>query len=175
MKKRIIAVTLALCVLMMALMFVGCKGDKDNNDDPADTSVTVSTALPELKIESVSESGSWVIVETTYGEVRYPYAFSEVMSVNAISNDNSAQLQFATKIESTDVVVYTIYYNEEIGSKLGEFDLGGETGKVSVSVLFESASSSIPEDWLTTFYATQETFNDVLGSMCEDVRFTAAE
>ena len=175
MMKKIIAVALALCAIMMVAMFTGCKNESDNVKDPVDVNTPTTEVMPELKIESVSESGSWIIVETTYGQVRYPYAFSEIMSVNAINRNNSAQLQFATEIDGTDIVVYTIYYNEEIGSKLGELNLGGEVGNVSVSVLFEAASSSISEEWLTTFYATQETFNDVFASLCEDVRFTEAE
>ena len=168
--KKVIAVTLAICAIMMTLMITSCKKGNDDIKDPAEAVV-----MPELKIEATSESGSWIVVETTYGELRYPYAFSELISVNATSSKDSAQLQFVSEINGADVVVYTIYYNEEIGSKLGEFDLGGEIGKVSVSVVFETASDSIPEEWLTTFYATQETFNDVLASISEDIRFTEAE
>jgi len=168
--KKIVAVILAICAIMMTFMFTSCKKENDDTKDPAEAAV-----MPELKIEATSESGSWIVVETTYGEVRYPYAFSELISVNATSSKDSAHLQFVAEINGEDVVVYTIYYNEEIGSRLGEFDLGGEVGRVSVSVVFETASDLIPEEWLSTFYATQETFNDVLTSIGEDIRFTEAE
>lgn len=134
-----------------------------------------STALPELKVLSTDESGDKVDVETTYVKLSFPYAFSDIISVKAVSEDKSASLQFISNIEGEAVTIYSIHFNSDEGIPCGALSLPEYDAEISVSVVFADIPETISEDWVSTFQATQETFNDVITSMSEDDRFTYAE
>lgn len=152
--------------------------DQNSDDDKPDTDPVntdqVLTDLPELKLISSEEVENWVIVETTYGKFRYPYAFTDIIGVNVLNQGIAAQLQFLANIDGNDAVLYTIHYNNPIGSPFGTLKLD-HVGEVEVSVEFGDVPESVSSDWENTFYAAQDTFNDVRVFMMEDARFVAVD
>lgn len=178
-KKKICLLTLfsvlGLCVIIvLGVVIAGMTNkNKDYNDDLESTEQE-NTSVPELKIISTKESDNWVVVETTYGEFQYPAAFSDIIKLESITKDNSSQLQFFARIDEGDVLVYTIYYNNNIGERFGKLKLS-ENNEIAVFFVFEKADGTNSSDWLDTFYAIQDTFNDVKNSMSEDSRFTILE
>ncbi len=135
------------------------------------TEATVVTNQPSkaaLSIMSITEDGDWIVVETTYGVLRYPFAFSDVIEVEAFNEGETSQLRFYTKIEGQKIKNYTIHYNDNEGTAFGTLK---KEKKIPLSVVFEEPPAELQEDWKTTFYAVQETFNDVLKSMEENEKF----
>ena len=178
--KRILVLA-ALLTAAVSVMLTASSYSKDEIEEQTQDTEQVESAapekeiFPELEILNTTDTKDGVVVETTYGTFRYPYAFSDIVSVNAVNGEESAQLQVSVIMEDSSFVVYTIHYNEEIGSVCGKLKLDGYEDEIDVSVEFEEASDAVPEDWLTTVYAVQETFNDVINSMSEDSRFTLAD
>ena len=178
--KRILVLA-ALLTAAVSVMLTASSCSKDEIEEQTQDTEQVESAapekeiFPELEILNTTDTKDGVVVETTYGTFRYPYAFSDIVSVNAVNGEESAQLQVSVIMEDSSFVVYTIHYNEEIGSVCGKLKLDGYEDEIDVSVEFEEASDAVPEDWLTTVYAVQETFNDVINSMSEDSRFTLAD
>ena len=127
-----------------------------------------------LQIISTVENNEWIVVETTYGRFCYPRAFMDVIAVETAVVSGDECLKFMSEIDGISTAVYTIYYDSNEGVLCGHQVLPNDE-KVNVSVVFEDAPDQISDDWKTTFYAVQETFNDVIVSMSEDSRFTAVE
>lgn len=141
---------------------------------PAQTTPTEETLpkMKELLVESVEEQEDIVLVNTTYVTVNYPYAFSDIVSVEAQTFEDSAVLEFGAIIHDTTHKAYALFFNGEEGMPVGTLLLDGETYVVTAQ--FYDASG-ISEDSMITFYAAQETFNDVVNSLSENEGFTAAE
>ena len=129
----------------------------------------------EYRIESTNEEGEWVVVKTTYGSFKYPFAFSDLIVIEAADLERSAQLRFFMKMDDNNVPIYTIHYNSGEGSLCGTLKLSDGAESIPVTVVLADKPEDLSEDWRLTFYATQETFNDVLFSMAEDKNFSIAE
>ncbi len=141
---------------------------------PAETTPTEETLpkMKELLVESVEEQEDIVLVNTTYVTVKYPYAFSDIMSVEAQTFEDYAVLEFGAIIHDTTHKVYTLFFNGEEGMPVGTLQLDGETYVVTAQ--FHDVSG-MNEDSMITYYAAQETFNDVVNSLSENEGFTAAD
>lgn len=175
--KRILALAV-LCTMMVSVLLntVSCgKNDEAESQDESKVVEQIEKVFPELQILSAEDSGNVVAVETTYGLFSYPLAFSDLIAINAVNNEESAQLQINAKIDETECVVYTIHYNEEIGMKCGSLKLDNYADVIDVYIEFTDDTNDISEEWVTTFYAVQETFNDVINSMAKDNRFTVVD
>lgn len=178
-----------VCVLVLFAIFIGIYLSQNNNkipeqsgdqventpvvNTPAD--VTPAEERTEFKIESVTEQGESVSVTTTYGTFAYPFAFSDLIVIEAVDLETTAQLKFFLDMDGVNVPIYTVCYNSEEGSLCGHLTLPDKEEAIPVSVILGEIPEDISEDWKLTFYATQETFNEVLFSMAEDVNFKIAE
>ena len=169
--RRFIAVLLVILTVALGLVFAGCEREKY----PPVERETEKKPLPALEIEVTSESGNLVVLKTSYGYVRYPKAFSDFITVEAVNYDGSSELQFFADLGGKKVPIYTIHYNIDAGIPCGRFRVAAVTDEVGVSVTFHEIPENISENWVSTFNATQETFNDVLASLADDPRFTSAE
>ena len=66
---------------------------------PGGSAGMIHSEVKELLVQSVTEDGDTVLVETTYGTVRYPYAFSDILIVEAENFENYAVLEFGATID----------------------------------------------------------------------------
>ena len=173
-KAKNIVLMLLVCVVLVVLSatittFVTSQSSKSEN-----AFEKVGQEDTKLQILSSVENNEWIVVETTYGKFCYPRAFMDVMAVETAVVSGEECLKFMSEIDGISTVVYTIYYDSNEGVLCGHQVLPNDE-EVNVSVVFEDAPAKISDDWKTTFYAVQETFNDVIVSMAEDSRFTAVE
>ena len=183
MYKKYLALLLALGTVMISA--AACKDTGDIEEQTGNSIGQTETeaapeesGFPKLEVLSDKEDSNWVQVETTYGTFRYPAAFSDIIKVNTVTEKESAQLQVMLLTGEVELAVYTLYYNYEgndAAIPCGKLKLTDESEEMTVSVVFENAPESLSADWLSTFYAVQETFNNVIVSMAEDSRFVAAE
>lgn len=178
--RRFTEIMVFVCVVavfgaMVAVYFIGRGHGIPKPPSTSGSEETTYVEPPALELLSVSERGEWMLVETTYGFFRYPTAFSDFLAPEVIDQGTSARLQFIAQIAEQSLVVYTIHYNEVTGNRCGTLKLSADTKEIPVYVSFSEANDAIPADWLDTFYAVQETFNDVLSSMAEDSRFVREE
>lgn len=165
-----------LCSIFVILVLVVISFFWDNTPNDVNNDFPIGdeeqNRFPELEIYTTTEDDGWVIVSTSYGDFRYPYAFSDIMSVKAVNQEDSSQLGFFFQIEDIEEMIYTIHYNNEIGVSLGNLTLKNYSESIPVFVEFGQPSEIIQKDFLDSFYATRDTFNDVVTFMCENESFT---
>ena len=176
-KKHVLyaVIACAVIVFMVVLAIILDNATKKIANSELDPSDTYYSEVPELRILSSIESGSNVVVDTTYGTFKYPLAFSDLIKFEAVNGESSSQLEFFVHISGKDVPVYSIYYNEGKGDRFGKLSLGGEYTDIWVSIAFADPDDSVKSEWTNTFYAVQETFNTVLSSMEENDGFTSVD
>lgn len=171
---------LGVVLAVLIVMLIGMNRDTAPEEQiPGTTAGSVPTTtaaaepkMKELLVESVTEEGAAVFVKTTYGMVQYPYAFSDLISVEAATFEDYAVLDFCATLEDTAVKLYTLMFNTGEGIPVGTLLVDGETFVVTAQ--FHDAIG-IGNDSMVTFYAVQETFNDVVNSLSENEGFTAAD
>lgn len=157
----------AAALIIAACLIFGGSGKGKDQESPAGR-----TAMPELTVgESSRKEQSWV-VETSYLDVAYAYAFSDLIYVTAVNEETVTALDFCVKTSTMDEKLYTITFNASAGEIIGSFDPKDGQGAVPVSVTFYALPTGLSQDDVGTFKATQETFNDVLASMKEDPAFS---
>ena len=127
--------------------------------------------IPVLQILASSETQEWVVLETSFGTFKYPYAFSDIIKAKAINDGKVSKLLFSAQIDGKDIPLYTIHYNDTIGVPFGIYRHAENVEAVSVSVVFAEAPSTLSTGGMTTFQAAQESFNDVITSMAENKAF----
>ena len=147
-------------------------------EEQSEVSVSELDEVSELKVLSSIEDDKWIIVDTTYCKFRYPQAYSDVLTVEPANEGNSPRLRFVMQMPDSSAVCYTLIFNDpdsKDGIICGTLKTADGSDEMAVSVVFEELPAGLAEEWEATFYAVQETFNDVLGSMGEYGDFTAAE
>lgn len=164
-KRKMITVLLAGALVIIAVIAgIGIGSSMDKDDE-----ITVPQTEGGLSIQSVTESGDWVTVKTSLITFRYPFAFSDIIEVEPFNSGVVSELRFYSKIDGKRILNYSILFNGSKGVPCGTLKNKEET---PVSVEFEEAPKKLSDDWLNTFYAVQETFNDVLKSMEESKNFS---
>lgn len=157
-------VLLLLITVLMALILVQRFGERRAAEN--------NMPMKELVIQSTTEQEDTVIVSTTYGTLRYPFAFSDIMVVEAKTFEDYAMLEFRAVIDDAEFMLYALYFNGKEGIPVGTLQVDGNIYVITSQLYTEE---NISDDDMVTFYAAQETCNDVLSSLAENQGFTAAK
>lgn len=147
-------------------------GEMSGTDETKGTTAGETPRENELLVESITEQKDVVIVVTTYGTVKYPYAFSDLLSVEAETFDEYAVLEFSATIGDKVHKLYKLIFNGKEGMPIGTLQKNGETYVITAE-FYEM--NGVSDDGIITFNAAQETFNDVVNSLSENEGFTAAD
>ncbi len=166
--KRIIAF-----VLIFVLLFAGCsaEGKPEENGSPTEETASVSEEelFPKLIIESVEEQEDFVLMKTSYGVLKYPFAFSDILKCYPMTYEDSAKMEFCAEINGDEYTVFCIVFGESEGIFLGTAEIG--EAKTDVYAEFYSPQGIEDDGVLKTFYAAQECFNDISVSLFENPGF----
>ncbi len=130
---------------------------------------------PEIVLFSTQEQDDAVIVQTSYGDLRYPYAYSDLIRVSANNTDGVRALEFYARLPSGTYSIYTICFYSAEGISIGTLQLPSDAQPEPVGVVFHEAPASLGEDDLRSFYAAQDTFTDVWLSFAENEAFVPTE
>ena len=169
----VICVVLGVVLALLIVIAVSLGQNKTpGTDETKDTTAGETPGENELLVESITEQKDVVIVVTTYGTVKYPYAFSDLLSVEAETFDEYAVLEFSATIGDKVHKLYKLIFNGEEGMPIGTLQKNGETYVITAE-FYEM--NGISGDGIITFNAAQETFNDVVNSLSENEGFTAAD
>ena len=174
-----IAVASAVLVLLIAVLVILGRDQAPEEVVPGTTTeapvTEINSNMKPLLVENVKEQGDTVTVETTYGTVKYPYAFSDLVIVEAQTFENHAVLEFKAELGGTECKLYTLTFalaRDEEGIPVGKLKVDGET--YVVTAMFHDVTG-LDDDNLVTFSAVQETFNDVVNSLSDNEGFTAED
>ena len=153
-----------LFVAAVAVLLVLFSGKDTNKPSPTleDTD--------KLIIMSIEEEGEWVILTSSYGKMRYPFAFSDVIKTEAVNYGEYSQLKFSADVSEKTVPIYTLNFNHDSGIPAGELILPVSGEKIGVSAEFFEPEG-LSEEEQSVFYAAAETFNDILDSFDENENF----
>lgn len=162
----------AVALIVAACIFLGGGGSKEEGPVAYDPD---RGPLKELKVNSLTRQGETMEVDTSYGKVEYPYAFSDLIQVETLNQDNQTALAFSARINNEDKALYTIWFNGSEGQTVGALDLEDGERPVLITVVFYQPGAELSGDDRTTYYATQETVNDVLTALQKDKNFTTIE
>lgn len=168
-----------LCAAVLAASVLCACGNKNAATKPAEdvapvqTTLATEVVLPEavLAVESVTEQGDMVIVQTTYCDVKYPFAFADLIGVEA----EEEKLNFVLQLSGEEHLLFAICFQEGEGIPLGTLAVEGKEEPVAVWAQIGTADEAALGDNVSTYYAAQESFNDVLASLMENEGFTAAQ
>ena len=153
---------LSIIVLTLFLIATACSKKEivvENNSGIEDVS-------NEIIIEA--NNTDEVFVNTKYGDIKYPYAFSDVIKVQEMDDGNSYLLVAETEEFSAEI--YSVCFAAKDGVYVGK-----TSSNVTVSLEVYDTPEEIDENLMNTFYAAQETLNDVIISIYEWDGFEAAE
>ena len=131
--------------------------------------------LKELTVGEENRRGETMVVDTSYLPVEFPYAFSDLIRIHPINQDHQTALSFCALIAGEEQELFTIWFNGKDGQMVGTFDLKDGKKPVPVTLVFYSPDASLQGDDRVTFFATQETVNDVLNAMKLQDGFTYFE
>jgi len=166
-----------LCLVMIVVVLLaGCKGKAQSvqtqptESQPEASSETVpEPTRPELTVTEISEEGDRVVVTTSFVTFSYPFAFSDLLGVTVEEN----RLVFVANQEQP-VPVYTIRFDDKGMIALGSLYLPQTKETLSVTAELMPLPEGMADNQ-NSFFAIQETFNDVIASLEENAQFTPAE
>ncbi|MBQ4140349.1 MAG: hypothetical protein IJD70_03330 [Clostridia bacterium] len=175
------AIGVMAILLVVIIIMLGLQVDNDRPENPNQISSAESNFgtvgefdLPELKIESIEEEGDQMVVSTSYCTFKYPMAYSDLISVEAYQGDGMSGIRFTAKIGGEQIPIYSLLFNSQEGGEFGTLDIEGVAESVRVSVVFAELPADIKDDDKATFFATQETVNDVERSLSEFDGYTSS-
>lgn len=176
-------VSALLAVVMICALACGCGKKAEETTQPAETTQAVTeTTQPAteapvqavLTVETLEEQGDMMVVTTSFGQVKYPYAFGDMLQVTAEDKGDVAELVFSALISGEEYHVFTVRFGSEEGIVLGTMAIEGEAEPRTVSAEFASVDGAALGDRANAYYAVQECFNDVAASLQENAGFTPA-
>lgn len=172
-----LSVLLAMCVVLCGC---GNKTEEVSTQETVQaqqdqTVATEETAKWELAVESVEDQENNVVVTTSAGQIKYPFAFADLIQVKATNEETVASLEFSALIAGEEYPLYALYFGDGEGIALGTMEIPEEGEPRHVYAAFYPADEASLGDNLGTFHAVQETFNDVVASLNENQSFVQAK
>lgn len=167
----------SVCLLAAALaglLLGGCKKPDPVAEttgpvvtQPAGTTVETTEAPREnlLVLYGTEIREDAVVVTTSLVTLKLPFAFGDLIAVEEQSTLDWGKLAFSLRSGDTQWPLYTLFFGEGEGYYLGT--LTTEAGEVEVYGALHSISEELAESQTASFYAAQETFNDVVDSLEE--------
>ena len=158
-KKTLIVVIVAVMLIVLALLVI-CIW-KPSKIQPETGEVDDGIIM------SIHEQGEKTIVSTEYGKIMYPYSFSDLIQIVPKRSADAVFLEFYGRLEYGEHLLYRLWLGKEQGTYVGI--LKNRAGE-SVNVYLEMAPTPKNlQGWdENSFYAAQETINDVLSSFIPD-------
>lgn len=188
-----ILVVIALCAVAVVL-FLLLGGDHTPDETEANVGTTEGTLQTEpsesaseteeteteetapkavLQVLSTEEQGEYVTVTTTYGSFRYPFAFSDLIQIQAMEENGSESLMFYAVIGDTGAKLFTIRFDDGGAVALGAMTVDQDGTTLPLTADVYSAPDTLDADGKNTYYAAQEIFNDVVISLQENENFVS--
>lgn len=168
----VFVVLIVVAILLPGLLGQDPTQPQNTTADP-NGSTQSTTSQPDpmdaLIIQSVTEEGSLVLVTTTYGSFSYPFAYSDLLVINTVSEDDYVAFSMCANIGDVEPV-YNIWINHAVGTYAGVLTVDGETYPVYVE--FISPRENLASGDLPSFFAAQETLNDVFLSWAANGFYT---
>lgn len=175
---------LAAVMAVLLVILCGC-GKEAAETVPATeaavvtTPAVVETTVPEyavLTVDGTEDQGDVVAVTTSFGQLKYPFAFSDLIKISASNALDVAELNFIAQISGEEYPLFTIRFGGgEEDILLGTMEIPGEDAARNVYVRFGDVEEAALGEHLNTYLAAQEIFNDVVISLAENAGFTPAE
>lgn len=165
----IAAAAAAVVLIVIIWLLVGSGDQLPQAHDPE------RAPLRELTVNAQTRDGERMVIDTSYMRLEYPYAFSDLIQIEAINQGNQTGLAFTAKIAGANRQLYTLWFNGRDGEKVGAYDLRDGEKPVVVTLAFYTPAAELEGDDRITFFATQETINDVMAAMKQDSHFTIYE
>lgn len=163
---------------LIALLLTGCAQNPQEQTSPDTSAPTGHTETQPsdsgLTVESVEQEGELMVITTSYCVLKYPFAFSDLIRVTAENQEDQASLLFCAWLSNTEYPMYSLIFDGDEGVPVGQLTLEDGT-TVSVTVQFFQADEDMEPDMQQSFYAVQETINDIIGSLADVEGFTAAQ
>lgn len=177
-------VGMIVTVTLIAAMASGCGKKTAETAVPETVPVTVEQTLPAavetqpvasgLVVEAIEEQGDTMLVRTSFVQVKYPFAFADLIQVRPVNGDNVDSLEFFVASQDEEHPIFTLHFGGNEGILLGTLQISNEETPRTLYAELASADTEALGDYLETFYAAQESFNDVVASLAENTNFTAA-
>lgn len=185
--KKNVRKMIAVLMAMMLILLAGC-GGKDVPAEttpeteateaavaPETTETTEEPAKPQLAVDSIEEQGDMMVVNTPFFQLKYPFAFADLIQVEAVDNGEVAELHFSAKLDLSDYRLFSISFGGTGDFLLGTMVLPQFEAPVEVYATLYRIDETLSSDFVNTFNAAQECFNDVMMSLMECEGFTPAE
>lgn len=187
MKKNVMKRMMAAFLALMLVMMAGCGGKETGGETtqapettaaPTVVETTVPTEAPEkaqLAVDSIEEQGDMMVVNTPYCVLKYPFAFADLIQVEALNNGDAGELVFSAKLDLSDYRLFSIVFGGSGDILLGTMMLPDREEAVEVYATLYQIDETLSADFVNTFNAAQECFNDVMVSLMENEGFTTAQ
>lgn len=162
------------CVLALVLIALIVVAGRMNPDQPPETPgesqqatgsqiALIQGPIDEMVIRTVEEREDAVYVSTSYGDFTYPYAFSDLLVIEEVNEDSCVGLTVSVFLLGRNEPVYTLWINSDRGILAGMLQREEITYRVTMEMY--DPRENLNEAYQSTFYAVQETLNDVLQSL----------
>lgn len=170
-KVGLIVICCILTLVLAALIAVAVGMTTDRAQETPDEtqkgnetqSDLIVGSMDEMVIYAIEEREDVMYVTTSYGAFSYPYAFSDLLVIEEVNQDSCVGLIFSAFLEEKYEQVYTLWINSNQGMQAGSLHREDKTYRVSIEMY--EAREDMSEIYISTYYAVQETLNDVLQSM----------
>ena len=166
---------LAVIVVLLVLL-IGNLNNMQNSTEPGQTPSTQPSETGEnhWTIYSISEQGSQVVVTTNFCQLKYPYAFSDLIKVEAITEGNTMSLQFSAIIDGESHKLYVLTLGGQGDLFVCSLTVTPGQAPIRVHGTLYQPGPELSEDGRFAFVAAQETFHDVVVSLQENMSFMPA-
>lgn len=165
-------VLIGICsVLLVALIIVAvCLSGKEKSYEGGRPSGDGS--LPTLEIIDMLEQEDTVKVHTSYADLEFPYAFTELLHVRSVDGKDIKILEFYTVLDGAEYRLFDVIFGGSDGIRLGDLKVPGQDSTLPVFAKVHEEGQELSGELLTTYLAVRDCFNDVVVSLSQNEGYT---
>lgn len=144
--------------LLAIILLTGCVEAKEPHHNEDSNQVVIEQITENLSVKKI---GDEMAITTPYGDLKYPFAFSDIIHIEEEFTDEVQKIHFSVKTENFSHLIYTLTFGDEVGVLIGH--IGDKI--VSINIVTDDVESSAENKKI--FTDAQKTVGDIINSMYE--------
>lgn len=165
-------ILIGICsVLLVVLIIVAiCRTANQGGDQGGRPSG--NEALPALEITEINDREEPVIIHTSYADLEFPFAFSDLFHVRAVDGKDIKTLEFYTILDGAEYGLFDVIFGGTEGIRLGDLKVPGQSTTLPVFAVVHEAGQTLSGPQMTTYLAVRDCFHDVVVSLDKNEGYT---
>lgn len=165
-------ILIGICSVLLVALLIVAVSRSGNQTGNQDSHPDGDGALPALEVLEINSDNDPAVIRTSYVDLEFSYAFSDLLQVRAVDGKDVKSLYFYTVLDGAEYGVFYVIFGGTEGIRLGDLKVPNHSTTLPVFAQVLESGDTLTGEMLITYQAVRDCFNDVVVSLSKNEGYT---